>query len=296
MLWNIRKKKFIGALVIAFVLVTVNLALPALLHVGKNPYFAATFSVGNLTFILFAIVTGMNSISGEFESGTIVPLLSKPVSRSMVFFGKLLATFMVILASYAVIFIYSTVGGIIVYGPQNSLYLVPLSLIGDIIATFIWVAIVFAAGSISKNSLLALLVGLGLFIALVIGVSLVSEFSGNISVVRDLNYLPGTGDSGTLNVTLGQNFTVANVTVNPATSISSGTDGLGANMVKAVIFPNTNVLFNHIDPFNPTAPPTLLYTENIGVIALRAFGVALLYIVAFLFVAWFAFKRSQILE
>ncbi len=45
MLWNIRKKKFIAALVIAFVIATVDLALPAFLNVGHNPYFAATFRV-----------------------------------------------------------------------------------------------------------------------------------------------------------------------------------------------------------------------------------------------------------
>ena len=130
MLWNIRKKKFIAALVIAFVLATVDLALPAFLNVGHNPYFAATFSGGSFTFFLFGIVTAMNSISGEYESGTIVSLLTKPVSRTMVFFGKLFATFIVILASYVVIFSYSTIGGILVYGPQNSLYLVPLALSG----------------------------------------------------------------------------------------------------------------------------------------------------------------------
>lgn len=296
MLWNIRKKKFIGALVIAFALATVDLVLPAILKEGQNPYFAVTFSVGDLAFILFAIVTSMNSISGEYESGTIVPLLTKPVSRSMVFFGKLFATFIVILVSYAVIFTYSTVGGILVYGPQNSLYLVPLALIGDLIGTFIWVAIVLAAASISKNSLLALMVGLGLFIALLAGVGVVSGFSNNAGVVRGLNYLPGTGASGTLNVTVGHSVTVGNVTINTITGISSGTDGIGSNMVKTVLFPHASVLFNYTNALNPTQPPVLLYTENLGLITLRAIAVAFLYIVVFLLIAWYAFKRSQILE
>ena len=119
----------------------------------------------------------MNSISGEYESGTIVPLLTKPVSRTMVFLGKLFAIFIIILAAYGIIFVYSIVGGLIVYGPQNSLYLVPLGLIGDIISTFIWVAIVLAAGAISKNSLLAFLMAFGLFIALAIGGGLFSQLS-----------------------------------------------------------------------------------------------------------------------
>ncbi len=297
MLWNIRKKKFLAALVIAFVLATVNLVVPAFLKLGQNPFYAATFSAGNFTFFLFGIVTAMNSISGEYESGTIVSLLTKPVSRTMVFFGKLFATFIVILVSYIVIFGYSTIGGLFVYGPQNSLYLVPVALLGELITTFIWVAIVLAAGSISKNSLLALLTALGLFIALFLGVSVVAAFSGDAGVVGGLNYLPGAGASGVMNVTVGHSTTIANVTINTVTSISSGTDSLGANLVKAILFPNASVLFTHTNVLsNSLQPPTLLYTETISLIALRALAVAFVYIVLFLLIAWYAFKRSQILE
>jgi ABC-type transport system involved in multi-copper enzyme maturation permease subunit len=159
------------------------------------------------------------------------------------------------------------------------------------------VAVVLAAGSISKNSLLALLTGLGLFIALFLGVSVISAFSSDAGVVRDLNYLPGAGASGTLNITAGQNVTIANVTINQITSVSSGIDSLGANLAKATLFPNANVLFTHTNVLsNPPEPPTLLYTESISLIALRALGIAFLYIVIFLLIAWYAFKRSQILE
>jgi len=296
MLWIIRKRKFIAALIIAFAFATITLAVPAILKTGHNPYFAATFSVGDFAFLLFGIVTAMDSISGEFESGTIVPLLTKPVSRSMVFFGKLFATFVVILTSYLVIFAYSTIGGLFVYGPQKSLYLFPLALIGDVISTFIWVAIVLAAATISKSSLLALLTALGLFIALIAGVSVVTELSSDAGVVRAMNFIPGAGASGVLNVTIGQNVTIANVTVNPAASISAGTDGLGSNMVKTILFPNANVLFTHTNVFNTTQPPALLYAESIDLIALRALGVGFACIFIFLFIAWYAFKRSQILE
>ena len=80
-----------------------------------------------LAVFLFAVVTVMNNISGEFESGTIVPLLTKPVSRTMVFLGKLFATFITLLSVYAILFIYMAVGGTIVYGSQNNLHLLPLS-------------------------------------------------------------------------------------------------------------------------------------------------------------------------
>ncbi|MCW3995948.1 MAG: ABC transporter permease [Candidatus Bathyarchaeota archaeon] len=293
MLWNIRKKRFIGALIFAFVLATIQFALPALFNISENPYFAITFSVGNLSFVLFAIVTAMNSISGEYESGTIVPLLTKPVSRTMVFLGKLFAIFLTILTAYAVIYIYSIVGGIVVYGPQYNLQLVPLALIGDIISTFIWVAIVLAAGSVTKNSLLAFLMAFGLFIALAIGGGLISQLSDNPS---GLNYIPGSGVSGTLNVSGGQNITVSNITVNTLSSVSTGTDSIGNNMVKVVLYPTSNVSFYHRDIFNFTAPPKLLFAESMGLIALRSIGVAFVYIAVFLFIAWYAFKRSQVFE
>ena len=293
MLWNIRKKKFIGALIIAIVLASINFLLPVMFNVAHNPYFAVTFSGGSLTFILFAIVTSMNSISGEFESGTIVPLLTKPVSRTMVFLGKLFAIFVIVLAAYTVIFAYAVVGGLLVYGPQNSLQLVPLGLIGDVLATFIWVAIIMAAGSISKNSLLAFLMAFGLFVALAIGGGIIGSFSDNPAA---LNYLPGGGASGTMNITGGQTITVQNVTVNTLTSVSAGTDSIGVNLVKSVLYPNSDVSFYYRNVLNLTSMPRFLYSEPISLIALRSIGVAFAYIAAFLLVAWIVFKRSQILE
>ena len=293
MLWNIRKKMFIGALIFAFIFATINLALPASFGVEQNPYFAVTFSAGSITFVLFAIVTSMYSLSGEYEKGTIVPLLTKPVSRSMVFFGKLFAIFIVLLITYSVLFTYTTVGGILVYGPQNDLYLAPLALLGDLLGTFIWVGVVLAAGTISKNSLLAILTTFGLFVALLIGGGIVSQLSSDPGA---LNYIPGSGASGTLNIPGGQNITIANVTVNTFSSVSTGTDSIGGNIIKSILYPNSTVSFYHRDLFNFTSQPTLLYTESIGNITLRSIAVAALYIEVFLIVALFAFKRWEISE
>ncbi len=295
MLWNIRKKKFIGALIVAFVLASVEIALPAFFAIGTDPYFAVTFSAGNLTFILFAIVTAMNSISGEFESGTIVPLLTKPVSRTMVFLGKVFAIFIVIIVSYLLLFTYTTIGGVMVYGPQVDVHLVPVALLGDLVSTFIWVAIILAAGAISKNSLLAFLMAFGLFVALSIGSGIVTVFSDNPGV---LNYLPGGGASGTLNVAAGQNITIQGITMNPVTAVATGTDNIGINMVKSILFPDAIVTISKVSilPGDQTQAPQILYTESISLIAWRAVGVAFVYIFVFLFIAWFWFKRSQIYD
>jgi ABC-type transport system involved in multi-copper enzyme maturation permease subunit len=293
MLWNIRKKMFIGALIFAFIFATISLVLPASFGVSQNPYFAVSFSAGSLTFVLFAIVTAMYSLSGEYEKGTIVPLLTKPVSRTMVFLAKLFAIFIVILATYLVLFTYTIVGGIIVYGPQNDLYLAPLTLIGDILGTFIWVSIVLVAGTISKNSLLSILTAFGLFVALGIGGGLVSQLSDNPSA---LSYIPGSGASGTLDITSGQNMTIANVTVNTFSAVSTGTDGIGVNLVKCMLYPNANVSFYYRNFFNLTEPPRLLYTESITLITVRSVVFAVLYIEVLLLVALFVFRRWEIAE
>jgi len=293
MLWNIRKKKFLGVIIIAFVFATLGLALPPILSsatgitIASNPNFAITYVLGSFGFFFFALATAMNSISSEFETGTVVPLLTKPVSRTMVFLGKLFAVFIIILVSYAMIFTYTTIGSIFVYGAQNNLHLVPIVLFGNLISTFIWVSILLAMGSLTKNTIITALVALGLFLALFIALPIVSVFAGPSA---SLNYFPGSGAGGLM------------IIDNTTLSISTGTDTLGVNLVNYLLYPSATVNFSRIDlqaiQAGQTALPTteVLYTEPISLIAFRSLGVAFAYILVFLFVAWYAFKRSQILE
>jgi len=293
-LWNIRKKLFIGVLILAFILASLNFVLPAVFNFYENPYFAMTFSAGSVTFALFALVTGMNSFSGEYERGTIVPLLTKPVSRTMVFFGKLFAIFIIILITYLTLYVYSVIGGMIVYGPQSNLHLVPLNFIGDLIATFIWVSIVLAVGTLSRSTLITVLVTLGLFVALSIGIPVVSVFS---DAPGGLNYVPGTGASGTLNIPDGENITISgDLMINTLTGVSTGTDSIGINLAKLTLYPNSDVSFYFTNPlqFNSPEPPRFLYTETLSLIVWRSIGVAFAYIADFLLIGWFAFKKTQI--
>jgi ABC-type transport system involved in multi-copper enzyme maturation permease subunit len=290
MIWNIRKKKFIGIIVIAFLISTLGLLLPLMFsnEIPQDSTFAITYSAGSFSFFLFALATAMNSISSEFESGTIVPLLTKPVSRTTVFLGKLFATFVIILLSFTIIFTYTTVGSVLMYGPQNDLGLVPLVLLGDLISTFIWVSILLAMGSLTKNTILTVIIALGLFGSLFIAMPIISVFAGPSPA---LNYLPGSGATGIL--TLADNSTIG---------ISTGTDNLGQNMVYALLYPGQEVAFSKTDIWavqagDTTLPVTeLLYTESTGDIALRGLAIALTYIVAFLLVGWIAFKKTQVNE
>jgi len=290
LLWNIRKKKFLGMVIFMFVIVTLGLVLPVILSnaigqpLSQNPDYVVSSNPGALVFFLFAIVTVMNSISGEFESGTIVPLLTKPVSRTMVFLGKLFAAFITLLLVYVVLFAYTTIGATIVYGPQNNLQLVPLSLLGSVITTFLWIGIVLAIGSLSKSSLIAALGTFCIFIALLISAPIVSVFSDQAWV---LSYVPGSGVTGTL-------YTSQNQTVRIGKSIYTGTDNIAANFVNYALYPSSNVTFYKRNPFTGESP--VLYVEPLSLILLRSIAVALTYMLAFLLISLYALKRAQILE
>jgi len=291
MLWNIRKKKFIGTVIIAFIFATLSWVLPVVLSattdqpINANPDYAVTFTIPTFGMFLFALITAMNSISSEFESGTIVPLLTKPISRTMVFLGKLLAAFIVILVTYTILFVYVVIGGALVYGPQNSLHLVPLGLLGNMLSTFVWIAIILAAGALSKSTIVSTLVALGFFIGILLAVPIVSVFAGPSPA---LNYVPGSGASGTMITTQG-----------PIT-VGAGTDNIGANLINYALYPSANVDFNRtsieIQGGQPNITQTFAYAEPISLITSRSVAMAATYAIVFLIIAWIAFKRAQVLE
>ncbi|MDI6847490.1 MAG: ABC transporter permease [Candidatus Bathyarchaeia archaeon] len=295
LLWNIRKKKFIGVMILAFALATLSLALPVILsnvvgqQLSQNPdYVVSTGAgIGGLGMFLFAVAVVMNSISGEFESGTIVPLLTKPISRSMVFLGKLLAALVTLISAYAILFVYMAVGGTIVYGPQNNLQLLPLSLLGTIVSTLVYIAIVLAIGSISKSSLIAALGTFGIFMALSISAPIISVFTDQAWI---LNYVPGSGTTGFINGTSSQTPYM------PGIAIATGTDNIAANIINYVLYPSSNVTFLKIGTMIPGQPIQILYEEPLSLILLRSVAVASTYIFIFLLVSWFAFKNAQVLE
>jgi ABC-type transport system involved in multi-copper enzyme maturation permease subunit len=291
LLWNIRKKKFMGVIIIAFIFATLSWALPVVLSattdqaISANPDYAVTFTIPAFGMFLFALIVAMNSISSEFESGTIVPLLTKPVSRTMVFLGKLLATFLIILVTYTILFVYTIIGGIFIYGPQNNLHLVPLGLLGNILSTFIWITIILAAGAISKSTIVSSLIALGVFIGLLLAVPIVSVFAGPSPA---LNYVPSGGASGTM------------ITSQRPITVGAGTDNIGVNLINYALYPAADVDFNRtsiqIQGGQPNITQTFAYSEPISVITLRSVATATTYIIVFLIIAWVAFKRAQVLE
>jgi len=297
MLWNIRKKKFLGMLVVAFALATLSLAGDHIINafggppITPKPDFVISSSVGlgGFGFFLFAIVTAMNTISAEFESGTIVPLLAKPVSRTTVFLGKLFAAFLTLLATYAFLMVYLTIGGYIVYGPQNNLHLVPLSLLGALFSTFIWISIVLLLGTLSRSSLIAALGALGIWLGTTIIGSILGTLAGQGWI---LTYIPGTGSSGFAN---GDSSPLGPT----GTSVSTGTDSIGPNLINYILHPSWQVTYYKINIGGTTPGQILwekLYSEPLAAVILTSIAVAFVYFVVFVGISWYAFRRAQIIE
>ena len=294
-LWNIRKKKFLGMLVVAFALATLSLAGGHIVSaitgepVKANPDFVINTNVGlgGFGFFLFAIVTAMNTISAEFESGTIVPLLAKPISRTTVFFGKLFAAFLTLLATYCFLMIYMTIGGFVVYGPQNNLHLVPLSLLGALFSTLIWISIVLFFGTLSRSSLMAALGALGVWLGTTIIGQILAVLAGQGWI---LTYIPGAGNTGYV----GEAPQPVGVSV--AVPVSTGTDSIGPNLINYILHPSWEVTYYKID-IGVTPPQWIaLYSEPLSNIILTSIAVALVYFIGFVAISWYVFRRAQITE
>ncbi len=297
LIWNIRKRKFLGVLILAFVFATLVLFLRPILNnlnnlpIEANPDYVITtgIGVGSIGFFLFALVSVMNSISGEFESGSILPLLTKPVSRTTVYLGKIFAAFLTILAAYVLLIIYIAVGGSIVYGPQNNLYLLFITLFGSIMSTLVWMGIVIAVGSLSKSSMLAALLGIGVWLGISIASGILTVFPSQAWV---LTYAPGNGTSATLGALPAQ--LLGRSALASLNSTSTGTDGIAANLITYVLHPNQTVTYYGLDYHTGQISP--IGSEPLSTMVIRSIVVAVIYILVFNFIAWYALKRAQVAE
>ncbi len=299
-LWNLRKKKTVGLFILIFILVTLQIALRPLLAyyygppLPPDPSFVYTNTaypslLGGILLFLIAIATTMNTISGEFETGSIVPLLTKPVSKTTVFLGKITAAFLTLLGLFAFLGIYTTIGGILTRGPQDSLWVVPVGVVGLTAATTVWAAITITLGTLSKNSLVAALGSFGVFLGLAIAGSLIAIYLGQTAI---LFYAPGTGASAS-NLSCAGNLTRGVDQIN----LGSGTDWLGRLLVEWLIQPNEVLNYCGVRFRGATGVESfLLSSDSISTIALRSLGVSLAYIVVLLGISWLVFRRTQILE
>ena len=294
-LWNIRKKKIIAIFIIIFAIATVQLAFTPIADAVANPpqtlqpnptfTFDGIAALTGIFLFLVGVATTMNTVSGEFESGTIVPLLTKPVSKTLVFAGKIVGAVITLLAAYAFLVAYITIGGTIIYGPQDNLNVVPLGILGLTIGSMVWASIALTLGTLSKNSVLAAIGSLGFYFGLFIGGTLIA---GQLGASTILFYAPGMGATGTTGVCVargeGQTF-------------STGTDALASMLMRWVLNPGQVLNFCGFQ-FRASGAPTatLLSSDTFADVAFRDLWVSLVYVAGLLLLSWFAFRRSQIVE
>jgi len=293
-LWNLRKKKIVGLFILVFAIVTLELALPPLLDYyngvpltpNSNVVFDFFNGLSGIFLFLIAVATTMNTISGEFETGSITPLLTKPVSKNTVFLGKITASFLTLLGIYAFLTIYVTIGGILIEGSQNNLQLVPLGLVGLILATMVWGSLVILLGTLSKSSLVAALGSFGAWIGVTIAGSILGSVFGQTAI---LFYAPGGGATGsTAGCGTGR--------LETGGTFATGTDNLGYMLMQWVLNGSTTLNFCGFRFRGGATETFLASSDTIANVALRDLGVTLAYLAVFLFLSWYAFRRAQIIE
>ena len=293
-LWNLRKKKIVGLFILVFAIVTLELALPPLLDYyngvpltpNSNVVFDFFNGLSGIFLFLIAVATTMNTISGEFETGSITPLLTKPVSKNTVFLGKITASFLTLLGIYSFLTVYVTVGGILIEGSQNNLQLVPLGLVGLTLATMVWGSLVILLGTLSKSSLVAALGSFGVWIGVTIAGSILGSVFGQTAI---LFYAPGGG--ATASTTVCEPGRLAS-----GGAFSTGTDNLGYMLMQWVLNGGSTVNFCGFRFRGGATETFLASSDTVANVALRDFGVTLAYLAVFLFLSWYAFRRSQIIE
>ncbi len=174
--WDLRKLKiYISLSIVVSLALLVTIYMGSIIHViNKGNYWLTALSFLSTSIFLFlmgAPVT-MNSISGEFESGTIIPLLSRPVSRTEVFFGKVLASFIIILMEMLLLGTIIAAVSTIVMGPQTDLYQIFVYILTLAASTMVYASFTMMLSSATKNSMASILGAFGVMFGIMIALSI----------------------------------------------------------------------------------------------------------------------------
>lgn len=176
LVWDLRKLKIyisLGIVIALALLVTIFMErfIPI---TDKQDYWY--YSLYYLSSYLFLFLMGspitMNSISGEFESGTIVPLLARPISRTEVYFGKVISSLIIVIVEMVIAAIILSVVSTITMGPQANLYRLIVMVFTLATSTMVYAAFTMMLSSVTKNSIASILVSFGVTFAMGIGLEI----------------------------------------------------------------------------------------------------------------------------
>lgn len=124
-------------------------------------WYMSTFLIGSL-----AIMAGIGSISGEIESGTVLSLVSKPLSRFSIFMGKFLAYTMV-MALYSALMV-GTV--LVIAWYRFKLVMDPGAALAGILLFMLFPAILLAIAHLGSALMSTLAAGISTFMLFTVGI------------------------------------------------------------------------------------------------------------------------------
>ncbi len=178
--WDLRKKKVLFAISFVLIIVTIIGVFFKYFFTGGNPS-NSDFEWSNIIIILtngfisglFPLIIGgaisVDSVAWEIDKGTIIPLLSQPVKRSEIYFGKIVEKFLIILLLSLLLVFLSLVLSIITVGRQEYLiWLVPVAL-AFLLETMVFVSLTFMLGALIKQSGFMMLMLTGIYLSILIG-------------------------------------------------------------------------------------------------------------------------------
>jgi ABC-type transport system involved in multi-copper enzyme maturation permease subunit len=196
--WDLRKKRtYIVLSLFLFAAFVFGYLLPTI--VGKSIVTGTTLqgvslgsglwwvNVHNLAFNTF--VSGLfplfiggfvaaDSIGSEFDSNTIVPLLSQPVKRVEVYAGKLLEKVLFLLVVSTVFTLLVIAGSEASVGAQSHLEMIPLVVFAEFGAFLEYTALAFFVGSLVRSGTTTLGILITVFILILGTVLTVSLYTG----------------------------------------------------------------------------------------------------------------------
>lgn len=263
LIWDLRKLKiYISLGIVTALALLVTIYMGSIVHItDKQDYWYLTLSFLSTSIFLFlmgAPIT-MNSISGEFETGTIVPLLARPVSRTEVYFGKVIASVIIVIVEMTILGIILSVVSTIMMGPQANLYRLIVLILALATSTMVYAAFTMMLSSVTKNSMASILGAFGVMFGLEIGLGIyeiVYKFQTWFLLVPFI----GSG------------------------SLTSATEEA---------FQSPNALYTISLGYAHHASQFLAQINNLQA-ALLSFGFGIISIIVFLAIGWIAFKKSDI--
>jgi ABC-type transport system involved in multi-copper enzyme maturation permease subunit len=119
-----------------------------------------------------------DSLASEFDSGTAIPLLSQPIRRVEVYFGKFLAKVFLLLAVSILFTLLVLAGSEASVGAQTHLEMFPLLVFAELGAFLEFAALTFLIGSLSRSGAMVLGVLIAVFFMLIVTTGVLEFHSG----------------------------------------------------------------------------------------------------------------------